>query len=358
LTISDWITYLSAEKHGAMGTAFSALAIIATLVSIFVVTNTAGKGIWAAIAYAIDGLIAAYLLARFYQVSLLPFIQRSKHATELLNKIMDGKFMTEEEIREEWRKLNKKEDKFTSKKRQSLEMTWAKWLWVAIFSLLGLAVITYFIGRGQHGLRGYDTNLFIGLASAFLSSAVSLFVVILTFFISRKQREKELSNLRFHFLRKKGTQLWEKYVEFCERLGVNAIPLGQRTWDTRDRTLWPTVSEANDLHQRLLTLIKGTTTVTNSPGFKLIELESAYEDISSSIIDTNIFEGEPTLANNLNEASKNFGWAKKAAYDCQNESGWTFANWPKISDALERTSLEVSKAIIILSKLAEKVSLN
>ena len=233
-------------------------------------------------------------------------------------------------------------------------MNSTKWLWVGILALTAWTVLAFFIGRSLYGNSNYDPNYFASIASAGLGGALSLIVVLITFRIARENREKDLNQVRFAFLRKQGEMLWQSYIAFCQSLGVNCAPIDQTTWNSTDKKLWPSGTKVNELHERLRAKVKS---VTSSPGSQTVYLMDAYDDVFAGVTNTVAFEGEHTLAIELTEGARQFGWACSKVQDYQSKIGWTIGNWPDISESIQQTSSAISKALTTLGKLSTKVRL-
>jgi hypothetical protein len=133
---------------------------------------------------------------------------------------------------------------------------------------------------------------------------------------------------------------------------VNSVEIGEATWNSANRALWPEGAKALELHRLLK---ERTTVVTSSPGGSAIDLMDAYDDVFTALSDTAIFEGEHSLARDITEAWRHFGWACAKVRDYQGKMGWAAQNWPQISEAIEQTSESVCKTISSLDELSAKV---
>lgn len=229
-----------------------------------------------------------------------------------------------------------------------------KWLWVGILVLTAWTVVAFFLGRSLYGNSNYDPSYFAGIASAGLGGALSLIVVLITFRIARENREKDLNQVRFAFLRKQGEMLWQTYIAFCQSLGVNCGPIDQATWNTTNKKLWPSEIGADELHQRIKAKV---ISITSPPGSQTVHLMDAYDDVFAGATNTVAFEGELTLAIELIEGTRQFGWACSKIQDYQDKIGWTIGNWPDISESIQQTSSAISQALTTLVRLSTKVRL-
>ena len=227
-------------------------------------------------------------------------------------------------------------------------------LWIGIGVLVAFTVVYFFIGREVWGDQAFAPNYAASMAGAALGGALSLIVVMISFTITRKSREKDLSYARFAFLRRRGEELWQAYIAFCQSLGVNASNVAGATWNSIDQTIWPNGVKALELDKLLK---KQTVTVSNSPGQSTLTLRDAYDEVFAALSDTGIFEGEYSLAKDITEAWRRFGWASVKVQDYQSRIGWTVQNWPDISKAIEQTSESVSNVLTSLAALANKIKI-
>jgi hypothetical protein len=225
-------------------------------------------------------------------------------------------------------------------------------LWAGVGFLVASTVLFFFLGRSVWGDQVFAPNYAASMAGATLGAALSLIVVMISFTITQRHRQEELGYARFAFLRRQGEELWQAYITFCESLGANTSNITGISWNSTDRGIWPDTSRASSLHR---TLKKQLETITSSPGGQTLFLRSAYDDVFAALSDSAIFEGENSLKKDMIEAWRQFGWAASQVQDYQSRIGWTAQNWPGISDAIERTSESVSKALASLSQLASKV---
>jgi len=65
------------------------------------------------------------------------------------------------------------------------------------------------------------------------------------------------------------------------------------------------------------------TMVTSSPGANILRLMDVCDHVVTDLSDTAIFEGEHSLARDITEAWKEFGWACVKVQDYQSRIGWT-----------------------------------
>ncbi len=96
LSVSDWITFLSSEKHGINAVA---LSLTATVVSLVALILSSEGTIWGTVTSA--AFVATMLVLMWTRV-LVPLSQRSTRAEKLLKRIMKGELRDSEAIRREW----------------------------------------------------------------------------------------------------------------------------------------------------------------------------------------------------------------------------------------------------------------
>jgi ABC-type nickel/cobalt efflux system permease component RcnA len=97
LTISDWVTFLSSEKHGVLAAWLSAIALLVALWAL----NSDSLDIWLKLFTSVVTLLGAFAI---YRVSS----QRVSRAQKLLNDIMSGKYNDPEKVRDIWFASKKK----------------------------------------------------------------------------------------------------------------------------------------------------------------------------------------------------------------------------------------------------------
>jgi len=97
LKISDWVTFLTSEKHGIMSHVLSFGAFLVALIAILLVTgeDTGMRAI-------AGGIIALGFVIFGYIKVFRPFQQRGRLAEDILTRVMSGKLKDESIIREEW----------------------------------------------------------------------------------------------------------------------------------------------------------------------------------------------------------------------------------------------------------------
>jgi len=98
LSVSDWVTFLSSEKHGMTGTVLSYGAFLVALVAIIL----GGTGEGTSILVIGGGIIALVLVGIGYFSVLDPARQRAKLAQKTLERVMSCELKDERSIRTEW----------------------------------------------------------------------------------------------------------------------------------------------------------------------------------------------------------------------------------------------------------------
>jgi len=97
LKVSDWVAFLTSEKHGIMSNVLNFGAFLVALIAILLVTGEdTGTG---AIA---GGIIALGFVFFGYLKVLRPLQQRGRLAENILARVMSIKLKDESSIREEW----------------------------------------------------------------------------------------------------------------------------------------------------------------------------------------------------------------------------------------------------------------
>jgi hypothetical protein len=113
LSISDWITVLSSEKHANISyiIGFGAF-ILAAVVAIFAVRITTDNS-WPTV---ITSVIVGLILLIISSWAIFPFMHRTKVAGKLLDKIMTGKERDVLKIEAEWEEFIAGKKKRSQKK--------------------------------------------------------------------------------------------------------------------------------------------------------------------------------------------------------------------------------------------------
>jgi len=97
LTISDWVTFLTSEKHGLASTYFGFLSVTVALFGIVLVTRATP---W--MQYLGSILVVGSVIYLIFFGAANRLQQRGKLAKEILDKIMSGDLTNEETIRKQW----------------------------------------------------------------------------------------------------------------------------------------------------------------------------------------------------------------------------------------------------------------
>lgn len=102
LTISEWVSFLSSEKHSNTSNviAFGSFTLAAGI-AVFAVRATTANG-WPTI---VAVSLAAIALIIIYLRTISPIRYATKVASDLLDNIMDGTEREPAKIEEEWRKV-------------------------------------------------------------------------------------------------------------------------------------------------------------------------------------------------------------------------------------------------------------
>ena len=97
LTVSDWVAFLTSEKHGIISHVLSFGAFLVALIAILLVTgeDTGMRAI-------AGGIIALGFVVFGYFKVLRPLQQRGRLAEDILTRVMSIKLKDESSIREEW----------------------------------------------------------------------------------------------------------------------------------------------------------------------------------------------------------------------------------------------------------------
>jgi ABC-type multidrug transport system fused ATPase/permease subunit len=146
LTISDWITFLSSEKHGSISSVFEACALLVAFIAL-ILTSTRGN-VWEAISGSLLILVFAYY---FLVKVLIPLEKRGNPAQKILSRIMKGELNDVNSIQDEWKlateekkgeKSNIKRSEDSQNKR-SFVMNWKTVLFIviALISIIGVGVL-------------------------------------------------------------------------------------------------------------------------------------------------------------------------------------------------------------------------
>jgi hypothetical protein len=102
LTISEWISFLSSEKHSNTSNVISfGSFILAAGIAVFAVNASTGKGWPTAVSVGILGV--ALIITYFKTVN--PLQHATRVATKLLDDILYGTVTDTAKIEEEWKKV-------------------------------------------------------------------------------------------------------------------------------------------------------------------------------------------------------------------------------------------------------------
>lgn len=97
LTVSDWVAFLTSEKHGMTNTIVNFAMLLAVLIAL--IFSTRGNTTMQNLGY---GIFAFALLAYVWLLVWRPFGQRGKLAERILDEIISGEFKDADNIRKEW----------------------------------------------------------------------------------------------------------------------------------------------------------------------------------------------------------------------------------------------------------------
>jgi hypothetical protein len=100
LTVSDWIAFLSAEKHGLSSSALNVGALLLSFVAILF--SIQRDTLWDKIAGAV--IVLAFLVVVTVKV-FVPLQKQGDPAQKILKRIMKDDLIDPEKIRIEWLKL-------------------------------------------------------------------------------------------------------------------------------------------------------------------------------------------------------------------------------------------------------------
>jgi hypothetical protein len=98
LKVSDWVAFLSSEKHGMLGNIVNFYVFLAAIIAILIV---GGKD---SLAIMVGGIIAVAFVGFTYFKFVRPLAQRHKAAERVLEKIMTGELKDVTSISTAWGK--------------------------------------------------------------------------------------------------------------------------------------------------------------------------------------------------------------------------------------------------------------
>jgi hypothetical protein len=119
LAVSDWVTFLSSEKYGTLGSIISIGAFLLAALAIILATET--NPVARLTPVCLFGVYAIWFL--FWRLG--PFQTRGKLAENILDRIMRGELKGESNIREEW--TNRLATQEQRRRRQLKRMNPLKW---------------------------------------------------------------------------------------------------------------------------------------------------------------------------------------------------------------------------------------
>jgi len=96
LRVSDWITFLSGEKHGMLGNIVNFYVFLAAIIAILII---GGKD---SLTIIIGGIIAVAFVGFTYFKFVRPLAHRHKAAEKVLDRIMSGELKDADSIHGEW----------------------------------------------------------------------------------------------------------------------------------------------------------------------------------------------------------------------------------------------------------------
>jgi hypothetical protein len=100
LTVSDWVTFLSAEKQGLISTSLTVIAVVGSgLLALVAILAT--RFSWLAAAVVLSAFVVFGVWT--YWGLLKPLIESRKRAEEILGLILRGKLTHEVDIRTRWK---------------------------------------------------------------------------------------------------------------------------------------------------------------------------------------------------------------------------------------------------------------
>jgi hypothetical protein len=100
LTVSDWITFLSAEKHGTVSSILGIGGIFIALIAL--IYSLRNNNIWDAV---VSGVFVIALAIYMWRESLVPLQKRGIPAQKILEQIMRGQLVDADSIQKEWERL-------------------------------------------------------------------------------------------------------------------------------------------------------------------------------------------------------------------------------------------------------------
>jgi hypothetical protein len=139
LTISDWITFLTGEKYGVLGTFINIGAFFLAAMAIILAADP--NPISRVIPLSVFGVYIVYFLV----LRMAPFQTKGKAAEKILGRIISGELKKESDIRGEWMRLTA--SKMSRQTKRGVTHMKKRWVWIIISVFLvvvGLAVLAQF----------------------------------------------------------------------------------------------------------------------------------------------------------------------------------------------------------------------
>jgi hypothetical protein len=96
LKVSDWITFLSSEKHGMLGNIVNFYVFLAAIIAILIIGGRDSVSI------IVGGIIAVAFVGFTYFKFVRPLAHRHKAAEKVLERIISGELKDVDSIHGEW----------------------------------------------------------------------------------------------------------------------------------------------------------------------------------------------------------------------------------------------------------------
>lgn len=185
VSISDWITFLGSEKHGAINTILGFGSFVVALLAVLYSMQTSRWYV------AIGGIV---ILVICWLVNLY-FSRQERNATKLLDKVMHGDFQKAENIRDEWYK-QKGTNNMAKKRRVKFPKPLSRFLSLLV-NWAGLALILAWL---QWNIQASQTmtieQIWANPVYWLLSIGVFIDVIIITLLVMRKNTDEKIDDIQ------------------------------------------------------------------------------------------------------------------------------------------------------------------
>jgi hypothetical protein len=178
LSLSDWVTFLSGEKHGTIGHVLNFSSFFVALMAILFSLNNPIW--WFAV---ITGVVAIVLLQYADQKVFKPFRAHGRIADSLLKRIMNGELKSESSIRSEWVSLTRAEKLPQTTREATLVRKW--WIFIILgILILGvvLAVLAQYF-KDTNKIAQWATSFFSDWSNALTAGSTLVLAIVALFVI-------------------------------------------------------------------------------------------------------------------------------------------------------------------------------